>query len=192
MQLRLRGVRWLLFCFIVCLATAALAQSQASNPSGAESERLSLVPVFTGGGAFEFSSEGSDKTIRPNVSPIILVPLGSHALFETEFEVESETTWTDGVRQPTPVTKTLEYAQLDLFLGKNTTLVLGRFATPFGFYKERMDARWIRNLQAEPLIFGFSDNSNNVAVRHMRVRANPWGDEAAAIAAYLEGKDVGK
>ena len=41
------------------------------------------------------------------------------------------------------------------------TVVAGRFAEPFGIFKERMDARWIRDLQADPLILPFSDISGN-------------------------------
>ena len=33
-----------------------------------------------------------------------------------------------------------------MFLNKYMTLVAGRYATPFNFYKERLDARWIRAL----------------------------------------------
>jgi hypothetical protein len=165
-RIRLRANQWLLLCLLL-LAGGARAQSQAASSTGVNSddgvERLAPIPVLTGGGAFEFSSESPDRTFHPDLSPILLVPLGSHGLFETEFEGESHLTWTDGKRQPAMLEKSLEYAQIDYFLPHNTTLVLGRFATPFGFYKERMDARWIRNLQMEPLMFGFSDNSNNGA-----------------------------
>ena len=119
------------------------------------------IPVITGGIALNSSFDKNESALLPVVAPIILVPLGKHALIESEFEAESEVVHTQGSWEPVTLEKGVEYAQLDLFLNKYMTVVAGRYATPFNFYKERLDARWIRNLPAEPFIFGVEDNSSN-------------------------------
>ena len=122
---------------------------------------LPPIPVITGGVAFNTSFEPDQTVMTPVVAPIILVPIGRHALIESEFEAKSEIARINGGLEPVTLEKGVEYAQLDVFAGKYLTVVAGRFATPFNIYKERFDARWIRNLVAEPLIFGFGDNSSN-------------------------------
>jgi hypothetical protein len=80
------------------------------------------------------------------VAPIFLIPLGRRLLIESEVEVESDLTYSHGEYRPVTLTKSVEYAQLDFFASKYLTIVAGRYATPFNIYKERFDARWIRNL----------------------------------------------
>jgi len=91
--------------------------------------------------------------MNPVVAPIFLIPLGRRVLIESEVEVESDLTYSHGEYRPVTLTKSVEYAQLDFFASKYLTIVAGRYATPFNIYKERFDARWIRNLSAAPLIF---------------------------------------
>jgi hypothetical protein len=157
-----------LLLVIVLLASAGLTLAQNPDPTGTGNQTavdmekgIPPIPVITGGIALNSSFTSNEAALLPVVAPIILVPLGKHALIETEFEAESEVVHTEGSWQPVTLEKGVEYAQLDLFLNKYMTLVAGRYATPFNFYKERLDARWIRNLPEAPLIFGAGDNSSN-------------------------------
>jgi hypothetical protein len=151
---------------IVCIggSRALPAQVAAQPQSGYESSSEASVPpipVVTGGVSFTAEFEPGTTTLLPVVAPIILVPLGRKTLIEAEFEAESEIVHDSNGFGPAVMEKGVEYAQLDYFASRYLTVVLGRFPTSFGFYKERLDARWIRNLDTEPLIFGFSDTSNN-------------------------------
>jgi hypothetical protein len=152
---------------LVILATVSLSYSQTTvgQPISAaiyDSEKsVPPIPLVTGGISFTASFESGTQDLHPVVSPIFLIPIGRHALIEAEFEAQTEAIHDSGGFAPVHLDKSLEYAQLDYFVSKYLTIVAGRFPTPFGFYKERLDARWIRNLAEPPLIFPFSDTSNN-------------------------------
>jgi hypothetical protein len=161
-------IRHTLHLLLIVVATSVHGLAQNPDPTGTGNQAstdiekgIAPIPVITGGIALNSSFTSKEAALLPVVAPIILVPLGKHALIESEFEAESEVVHTEGSWQPVTLEKGVEYAQLDLFLNKYMTLVAGRYATPFNFYKERLDARWIRNLSAEPLIFGVEDNSSN-------------------------------
>ena len=164
MNLRMKSY---LALILLVASACALAQNQpdptgTGNQVSPNMERgVPPIPIVTGGIALNSSFDTKESALLPVVAPIVLVPLGRHALIESEFEAESEVVHTEGSWQPVTLEKGVEYAQIDLLLGKYLTLVAGRYATPFNFYKERLDARWIRNLPAEPLIFGVEDNSSN-------------------------------
>ncbi|HVO78961.1 MAG TPA: hypothetical protein VMT39_03000 [Candidatus Bathyarchaeia archaeon] len=155
---------------ILGLAFAAVNVVSQTTPvpvplNAQTSEQLEMmppIPVITGGVSFNAQFIPGQQQLLPVVAPIVLVPIGKWGLIESEFEVEAEAVHnTNTGWDPLPVGKSLEYAQLDLFLNRFVTLVGGRFAEPFNIYKERLDARWIRNLQEPPLIFAFSDQSGN-------------------------------
>jgi hypothetical protein len=155
-----------IFCLTLILASGfSVAQvNTASTPNASGGDELLKsvppIPVVTGGVSFNAQFEPGQQTML--IAPVILVPIGKRGLIEAEFEVEAETVHHSGTGfDPVPVSKSLEYAQFDYFLNRFVTLVAGRFAEPFNIYKERLDARWIRNLQEPPLIFAFSDVSGN-------------------------------
>lgn len=155
-----------LFCFLFFLTGLSHAQSgtdtQTQQQSVYESGgHFDGIPIVTGGIALNATFEPHENTMNPVVAPIFLVPLGRRALIESEFEAESDITYSHGEYQPVTLDKSLEYAQLDFFANKYLTIVAGRYAVPFNIYKERFDARWIRNLSEEPLIFAFGDASGN-------------------------------
>jgi hypothetical protein len=162
------NLRLVLRLLLILFASSSLMLAQNPDPTGTGNQvspnlekGVPPIPIITGGIALNSSFDTREAALLPVVAPIILVPLGRHALIESEFEAESEVVHTEGSWQPVTLEKGVEYAQLDLFLGKYLTLVAGRYATPFNFYKERLDARWIRNLPEAPLIFGVGDNSSN-------------------------------
>lgn len=139
-------------------ADATVAQNQ---PVSTSTRHFEGIPIITGGIALNASFEPHDNNMNPVVAPIFLIPLGPRALIESEVEVESDITYSHGGYEPVTLTKHVEYAQLDFFASKYLTIIAGRYATPFNIYKERFDARWIRNLSAEPLIFSLADSSGN-------------------------------
>jgi hypothetical protein len=139
-------------------ATPAAAQNQSAYESN---QHFEGVPIITGGIALNATFEPHANNMNPVIAPIFLIPLGRRALIESEFEAESDLTYSHGGFEPVTLVKSLEYAQLDFFANKYITVVAGRYAVPFSIYKERFDARWIRNLSEEPLIFPLVDSSGN-------------------------------
>jgi hypothetical protein len=60
-----------------------------------------------------------------------------------------------------PVSKNLDYAEVDYIANPYVTVTLGRFLTPFGIFNERLYPIWIRSLQQDPLILPFSAESSD-------------------------------
>lgn len=180
------------FILILFVATSSPAQSAADaaaapNQAISDSTRhFEGFPIITGGIALNAAFEPHENNMNPVVAPIFLIPLGHRALIESEVEIESDITYSHGGYEPVLLTKSLEYAQLDFFASKYLTIVAGRFAIPLNIYKERFDARWIRNLSEEPLIFPLADSSGNGGQLRGAI---PLGSSAQfGYAAYFSAK----
>jgi hypothetical protein len=70
----------------------------------------------------------------------------------------------DGGPYGGPVSKNLDYAQLDYIANPYLTVTLGRLLTPFGIFNERLYPIWIRSLQQDPLILPLSAESGDGAM----------------------------
>jgi len=179
----------LLFVSRISAAQSVADATNAQNQTTTDSTRhFEGFPIITGGIALNASFEPHENNMNPVVAPIFLVPLGHRALIESEIEIESDITYSHGGYQPVALTKSVEYAQLDFFAGKYLTIVAGRYATPFNIYKERFDARWIRNLSAEPLIFPLADSSGNGG--QLRGAIPLSSSAQLSYAAYFSAKTV--
>lgn len=162
---RLKRLTWI----IVALASQlGFTQTDTTTPTpnmpgGEELLRMEKpIPVVSGDLSFNTQFEPGQQTMLPVIAPVFLVPIAKRGLIQAEFELEAETVHNSpGGFDPVPVSKSLEYAEFDYFVNRYLTLVGGRFAETFNIYKERLDARWIRNLQEPPLLFSFSDQSGN-------------------------------
>jgi len=111
------------------------------------------VPILSGSaGAFSFVTAGQNL-IDSQINPVLLVPLGDNWLVESraEFEGQFQRPPGGGPYQG-PVTKHVDYAQLDYIANPYLTVTAGRFLTPFGIFNERLYPVWIRALQPDPLI----------------------------------------
>lgn len=110
------------------------------------------IPILSGSaGAFSFVTAGQNL-IDTQINPVLLVPLGDRWLIESRAEFEGQ------FQRPTPqepyqgpVTKHVDYAQLDYIANRYLTVTAGRFLTPFGIFNERLYPVWIRFLQPDPL-----------------------------------------
>ena len=107
--------------------------------------------VISGYGTVGYSYQpGGDHDAVPaafqsSISPVFLFQFQDKILFEAELEFELE----DGV-----TATSLEYAQADIMVNDNLTLVAGKFLIPFGVFGERLHPTWINKLATMPPIFG--------------------------------------
>ena len=110
------------------------------------------VPILSGSaGAFSFVT-GGQNLIDSQINPVLLVPLGDRWLVESRAEFEGQFQRPpDGGPYQGPVTKHVDYAQLDYIANPYLTITTGRFLTPFGIFNERLYPVWIRFLQPDPL-----------------------------------------
>jgi hypothetical protein len=139
---------------LICLIPAIL---RAQTPS---SDRP--VPILTGSaGYFTFVTAGQTR-LDAQVNPVFLLPLGDRWLVESRAEFEG------AFQRPPgggpyggPVSKNLDYAQVDYIANSYLTVTAGRFLTPFGIFNERLYPIWIRSLQQDPLIFPIATGSSD-------------------------------
>ena len=140
---------------LVCPASAQQSTAEISE---------SPIPIVTGDFSFQSSFEPGTQTIMPEFAPTVLVPIGHKLLIESEFDMSMDLMHSNGQWGPAVVDHGVEYLQLDYLLHPNLTLVVGRFLTPFGIYRERLHPMWIRALPDEPILFSMNDNSSNGAM----------------------------
>jgi len=111
------------------------------------------VPILTGNaGTFSFVT-GGQNLIDTQFNPILLVPLGDRWLVESRVAFEGQFQRPPGGGPyGGPVTKHIDYAEIDYIASPYVTITAGRFLTPFGIFNERLYPCWIRALQPDPLI----------------------------------------
>ena len=131
---------------LVLLLPSTRAIAQAADSDGP-------VPILSGSiGTFSFVTAGQNL-IDTQVNPVLLVPLGDHWLIESRAEFEGQFQRPPGGGPyGGPVSKHVDYAQLDYIANPYLTVTTGRFLTPFGIFNERLYPVWIRSLQPDPLI----------------------------------------
>jgi hypothetical protein len=140
---------------LILCSIPALLRAQTPSPDRA-------VPILTGSaGYFTFVTAGQTE-LNAQVNPVLLLPLGDHWLVESRAEFQG------AFQRPPgggpfggPVSKNLDYAQVDYIANPYLTVTLGRFLTPFGIFNERLYPIWIRSLQQDPLILPLSSESSD-------------------------------
>ena len=165
-----RTAHLLLICFI-----STLLQAQTSS-----SDRP--VPILSGSaGYFTFATAGQTQ-LNGQVNPVLLFPLGDHWLIESRAEFEGEFQRPPGGGPyGGPVSKNLDYAQVDYIANPYLTVTAGRFLTPFGIFNERLYPIWIRSLQQDPLIFPIATGSSDGVMFRGGFPVNPMASLNYAI-----------
>lgn len=145
--------------FICLLILAGLVPALVAQIDS-DSERP--IPILTGNAGFIASGAGPTRELAPQVTPVLLLPLGDKWLIEARAEFESELERREpGDPFRGPVDKEIDYIQADYILNPYVTVTAGRFLTPFGIYNERLYPIWIRDLQNTPLIFPLGTGSSD-------------------------------
>lgn len=173
----------LCFPFLFSGSAAAQAPDQISA-----SEKP--IPILTGNaGTFSFVS-GGQNLIDTQINPVLLVPLGNHWLIESRGAFEGQFQRPpDGGPYKGPVTKYVDYAQLDYIANPFLTVTVGRFLTPFGIFNERLYPTWIRALQPDPLILGIGTATSDGAMLRGGFSVNPAAN--MNYTAYVSTTSIG-
>lgn len=109
---------------------------------------LKPVSIVTGSVSGYYDVDAGVKQEWIVVNPVFLAPIGDK--FFLQGSVEMEGTFTNGNQSSQEWETKVEFLHMDYFANKNLTISGGAFLTPFGIYNERLDPRWIRNIQNEP------------------------------------------
>ena len=135
--------------------------------------------VITGSAGFLYSNNDGQTSVQPILTPVVLVPLGSHLLVETSAQLQGyiARSSANGPYEG-QFFGTLQYLQLDWVVNSHLTVVAGRFTTPFNIYGERLGPMWLHNLQDAPLIYPIgtrtTGSSNGGMVRGVVVSRPTW------------------
>jgi len=154
----------------ILIVAPAWLTAQNPGPDNLASGKLETdkpIPILTGSiGTFSFVT-GGQNLIDSQINPILLVPLGDKWLIESRAEFEGQFQRPlGGGPYVGPVTKHVDYAQIDYIASPYVTITAGRFLTPFGIFNERLYPVWIRFLQPDPLILPINTvDSDGVMLR---------------------------
>jgi hypothetical protein len=142
---------------LFCLPPAFLLAQRSSSDTP--------IPVLSGSaGYFNFVTAGQNQ-FDAQINPVLLLPLGDRWLVESRAEFEGAFQRPpDGGPYGGPVSKNLDYAQVDYIANPYLSITVGRFLTPFGIFNERLYPIWIRSLQQDPLILPLSAESSDGAM----------------------------
>lgn len=170
-----------MLCLLFSLAGRSAAQTKNDDRP---------IPILTGNaGAFSFVT-GGQNLIDTQVNPVLLLPLGDRWLVESRvaFEGMFQRPPGGGPYQG-PVTKHIDYAQVDYIASPYVTITAGRFLTPFGIFNERLYPCWIRALQPDPLILPI----NTAPSDGVMLRGGFALNSAASLnyAAYVSATNIG-
>jgi len=135
--------------------------------------------VVSGSVGFLYSHNDGQTSLQPILTPVILVPLGSHLLVETSAQLQGYIARSGGNGPyEGQFFGSLQYLQLDWAVNSHLTIVAGRFTTPFNIYGERLGPMWLHNLQDAPLIYPIgtrtSGSSNGGMIRGVVVSRPAW------------------
>ena len=172
------------------LLLAFSAGTAAQTPDAQPPELDKPIPILTGNaGAFSFVT-GGHNLIDTQINPVLLVPLGQKWLIESRVSFEGQFQRPpDGGPYGGPVTKHVDYAQIDYIASPYITLTAGRFLTPFGIFNERLYPVWIRALQPDPLILPISTAPSDGAM--FRGGFPISGGASLNYAAYVSTTSIG-
>jgi hypothetical protein len=146
---------------VTCFALVSCPLWAQSQTAQSDAPAKGPIPVITGSVSYQTNFSPGSTDINPLIDPLILFPLGDKVLIESEYEAQLNLVKDHGKWGPAVVDHGVEFLQADFLVHPNLTVTVGRFLTPFGIYRERMDPRWTRNLQITPLLFPLNDNSSN-------------------------------
>ena len=142
-------------CALLVLVFSPLLHAQSPSSE-------TPVPILSGSaGYFTFVTAGQTQ-LDAQINPVLLLPLGQHWLVESRAEFEGAFQRPpDGGPYGGPVSKNLDYAQVDYIANPYLTVSVGRFLTPFNIFNERLYPIWIRSLQQDPLILPIATGSSD-------------------------------
>ena len=148
------------------------------------------VPVLSGSaGTFSFVTAGENE-FNAQINPVILIPLSDRWLVEGRAEFEGAFQRSpNGGPYGGPVSKNLDYLQVDYIANSHLTVTAGRFLTPFGIFNERLYPIWIRSLQQDPLIFPIATGSSDGMMLRGGFAANPKANLNYAV--YVSAVSTG-
>jgi hypothetical protein len=180
---RRQGIALLVVVLFLLVLTAPWIAAQSTDTE-------KPIPILTGNaGTFGFVT-GGQNLIDTQFNPVLLVPLGDRWLVESRVAFEGQFQRPPGGGPyGGPVTKHIDFAELDYIASPYVTVTAGRFLTPFGIFNERLYPCWIRALQPDPLILPINTAPSDGGMLRGGFPVNPKANLNYAV--YVSATSIG-
>ncbi|MFZ5635591.1 MAG: porin [Pseudomonadota bacterium] len=96
--------------------------------------------------AYSGSQASDDSYLFGTLAPILHAQIGDSVFLEAELELEANSL---GERETG-----IEYANVNVLIGDNAALVVGKFLSPVGYYFQNLHPSWINRTASAPVGFG--------------------------------------
>ncbi len=138
---------------LVLVRLAGLPISLNAQPSQIDENHAGYIPAISGGMGYIHKIDGGIPTLEPQLAPVLLIPVGSHILFEsrTDFTGFYQKEMLTSGSYTGKIFTDVAFAQIDWLANSHVNAVAGRYLLPFGLYSERLQPIWIKNLQDSPI-----------------------------------------
>lgn len=127
-------------------AAAREARSAAKETKGDREKSAKWHLAGYADAGLMISNQETDTFVIGSFNPGFHFQYNDIVMFEAELEFEFDR---DGETETE-----LEYAQFDIFLHDNATLVVGKYLSPIGQFQERLHPSWINKMVDAPAGFG--------------------------------------
>lgn len=156
----------------------ALKQKVEAASEWKEPRTLAHMAGYADVGYTDSDADGEAGTFNVGTfSPIFHYQFSDIVMLESELELEIEENGSTEIA--------VEYLTVDLFLNDYTTLVVGKFLSPLGQFRQNLHPSWINKAASAPTGFGHDQAAPNAEVGAQLRGGFPLGGVDANYAVYI-------
>jgi hypothetical protein len=152
--------------FVLAALIIVCALRLGAQDVDSDTTHAGYAPVLSGDIDYIYNVNGGIPTIEPQINPLLLVPIGSHLLFQTRTDFTGFFERRDGTSgdYTGEIFKTVDNLELDWLADSHAMVVAGKYLLPFGLQNERLEPVWIRNFQDLPIDYSIGTRTSGEGI----------------------------